>query len=224
VAEALPKPAFWMGHSLGGAAIYGAAASMKPLRCLGLVGLGAVFHFGKGNFVMQMLCQISHKLRHVPMIEQIQVKTRLGGDLLSKVYGITDILGYTFPLSGWWPGSIESDLLQERLEKGFDWTSVKVWLEMARWGATGRFDYEEEWKHLNVPLLVVLGDKDHLLTPESGQVAFDTSSSTDKQLLFLDDFKHEQHWGHLDLTIGHKAPKIIWTRVSDWMTERVSTK
>ena len=216
-AQAIPNPAFWIGHSLGGAAIYGAAATMTPLKCLGVIGLGAVFHFGKGNFTMKTLCRISHKLRHIPVIEQLQVKTRLGGGFLSNIYGITDILGYTFPLSGWWPGSIEPDILQERLQKGFDWTSVKVWLEMSRWGATGRFDYEEQWQKTMVPLLVVLGDEDHLLTPESGRVAFDTSPSQSKELLLLDDFFHEQHWGHLDITIGHRAPSIVWPALEDWM-------
>ena len=77
VAEALPTPAFWLGHSLGGAAIYGAASTMRPLRCLGVIGLGAVFHFGKGNLTMKTLCHISHKLRHIPLIEHLQIKTSL---------------------------------------------------------------------------------------------------------------------------------------------------
>ena len=64
-AQAIPKPAFWIGHSLGGAAIYGAAATMRPLKCLGVIGLGAVFPFGKGNLTMKTLCKISHKLRHI---------------------------------------------------------------------------------------------------------------------------------------------------------------
>ena len=220
VANALPKPAFWLGHSLGGAAIYGACATMRPLKCLGIIGLGAVFHFGKGNLTMKILCRLSHKLRHIPLIEHLQVKTRLGGGFLSNIYGISDILGYTFPLSGWWPGSIETDILQERLNKGFDWTSFKVWLEMSRWGATGHFDYEDDWSKTDVPLLVVLGDEDHLLTPESGRVAYDMSPSTDKELLFLDDFHHEQHWGHLDITIGHRAPTLIWTAIAHWMAQR----
>jgi polyhydroxyalkanoate synthase subunit PhaC len=217
LANAISKPAFWLGHSLGGAAIYGAAATMKPLKCLGVIGLGAVFHFAKANPTMRALCLISHKLRHIPIIEHLQIKTRMGGNFLSSLYSITDILGYTFPLSGWWPGTIEPELVQERLLIGFDWTSVKVWLEMARWGSTNHFDYEEEWAEVDVPLFVILGDKDHLLTPESGIGAYELSGSNNKRMVIMDDFYHNTHWGHLDLVIGQTAPQMIWEPIAEWM-------
>ena len=72
---------------------------MRPLRCLGVIGLGAVFHFGKGNLTMKTLCRISHAASH-PLIEHLQIKTRLEVGSF-RVFTNTDILGYTFPLSGW---------------------------------------------------------------------------------------------------------------------------
>ena len=53
----------------------------------------------------------------------------------------------------------------------------------------------------NVPLLVILGDFDHLVPPEDGRAAWERSGSEDKTLLLLDDFHHDVHWGHLDLVI-----------------------
>ena len=93
---------------------------------------------------------------------------------------------------------------------------------MSRWGATGHFDYEDAWQDTHIPLLVILGDEDHLLTPESGRVAYDLSPSQHKELLLLDDFFHEQHWGHLDITIGHRAPDIVWTAAEKWMLQALS--
>ena len=61
IARALPDSAFWIGHSLGGATIYGAAATMKPLRCRGVIGLGAVFHFAQGNDFLHLLCKFTTK-------------------------------------------------------------------------------------------------------------------------------------------------------------------
>ncbi|MBM76785.1 MAG: hypothetical protein CMK59_15370 [Proteobacteria bacterium] len=219
VVRSLPDSAFWMGHSLGGAVLYGAAATMMPLRCRGIIGLGALFHFAGGNPYIYALCQLTHLLER-SLLGNLQIKTRLGGQLLSKLYGLTDIAGYILPISGWWPGSIETELLKERLERGFDWTSFEVWKEMSRWATSQSFPYEQEWTKCSVPLLVILGDEDHLLTPQDGQVAFDLSPSTDKNLLLLNNFDHETHWGHLDITIGKKVAGFVWNPIVSWMNER----
>ena len=219
VANHIEEPAFWIGHSLGGAVIYGSACNMIPLKCRGLIGIGAIYHFGNNPY-MNLLCRVTRALARVPLLGQIQVRTRMGGDILSKLYGLTDILGYTFPLSGWWPGTVETDLLRERMKLGMDWTSVEVWKEMSRWGVQKNFDYHQTWKQLDIPLLVILGDKDHLLTPKDGRPAFDESGSSDKELLLLDDFHHETHWGHLDIILGKWASKYVWKKASTWMKNR----
>ena len=56
VAEELGEPAFWVGHSLGGAVVYGAATRV-PMR--GVVGIGALFRFAQANKTLQVLCQLS---------------------------------------------------------------------------------------------------------------------------------------------------------------------
>ncbi len=214
-------PAFWIGHSLGGAALYGAAsqASVPPL---GVIGVGALYTFAQHNPAIRALCEVTWRLRHTPLMGAVQIRTRLGGRLISRLYSLTDIAGYTFPISGWWPGSIEPALLRERLTIGFDWTSITVWQEMSRWGVSGTFDYDADWQKLDVPLLVLLGDKDHLLPPGDGRVAYDRSGSTDKTLVVLDDFHNEVHWGHLDLILGRSARKHVWRAVAQWMFDRSS--
>jgi polyhydroxyalkanoate synthase subunit PhaC len=220
LARELPGPAYWMGHSLGGAAIYGAAATMRPLRCLGVIGIAAVYRFAQENRFMNLLCRATHRLARHPVLGQIEVKTRMGGNLLSSLYGISDVAGYTLPISGWWPGSIEPDLLRERLARGFDWTSVEVWKEMSRWAAQGHFDYEEQWAGTDVPLLVLLGDEDHLLPPSDGKEAYLQSGSRDKEMVVFDNYLHESHWGHLDLILGKRARKHVWSYAADWMEKR----
>ncbi|MEC7986027.1 MAG: alpha/beta fold hydrolase [Myxococcota bacterium] len=221
VANFIEQPAFWIGHSLGGATIYRTACTMLPLKCLGIIGIGAIYHFGN-NPVIRVLCHLTNRLVRASFLSDLQIKTRLGGDLLAKLYGISDVVGYTFPLSGWWPGTVEPDLLRERMKRGMDWTSVEVWKEMSRWGTQEHFDYHQTWKQLDIPLLVILGDKDHLLTPRDGRPAFDESGSTDKEILLLDDFHHETHWGHLDIILGKHASKYVWEPISSWMKKRRS--
>jgi pimeloyl-ACP methyl ester carboxylesterase len=223
---AIPGRAFWVGHSLGGAALYGAATqacapgSPEASRPRGVIGLGAMYNFGGHNWLIKLMCGITHSLRDTELMQNLQVRTRMAGHLLSKGYGISDIAGYTFPISGWWPGTFEPELLEERLVRGFDWTSVKVWQEMSRWSAEGRFDLDEDWAHTDVPLMVVLGDKDHLIPPGDGRGAYDRSGSSDRTLLILDDYNHETHWGHLDIILGKLATTHVWPAIHSWMADR----
>lgn len=217
LAEALGEPAFWIGHSLGGAVVYG-AATRTPMR--GVVGIGAIFRFAQANRLLNLLCRLSTMERGRQLLGGLSVRTRLAGQLIGRLYAVSDIAGYAVPISGWAPGSVEPDILAERLERGFDWTSLHVWLDMARWGASGRFDYEAAWAGTRVPLLVIAGDLDHLMLPEDARLAFDLSPSEDRTLAILDDYSTGVHWGHLDLITGKDAPRVVWPLIRDWMARR----
>lgn len=218
----LPARGFWIGHSLGGAAIYGAAA-VQPDATLGVIGIGALYSFAQHNWLLGLLSRLTRRLVEAPggqALANLQIRTRMGGDLLARLYSVSDVAGYAFPISGWWPGSIEQDILAERLVRGFDWTSVTIWLEMSRWGAGAPFDYDALWQQARVPVLVLLGDEDHLLPPGDGRIAYDRSPGPDRTLLVLDDYSHQTHWGHIDLILGQHAPAHVWPVLHDWMAQR----
>ncbi len=224
VSDAL-GPAFWIGHSLGGAVGY-ATATRSPLA--GMIGIGALYSFAQANRTLKALCQLSTLLGNAGRLGQtsaglvgaLNVRMRLAGRLIGRLYSISDIAGYAFPISGWAPGSVEPEQLAERLERGFDWTSLNVWLEMARWGAGGTFDYDQEWGALDVPLLVVAGDLDHLMLPDDARVAYDRSGSTDKTWMLLDDYSTGHHWGHLDMISGKYARRWVWEPIASWIRAR----
>ncbi len=217
VATTLGEPAFWLGHSLGGAVVY-AGATRVPMR--GIVGIGALFSFAQHNAALNALCQLTEALRGKRIFGALNLRTRLAGRVLSRLYALSDLAGYTFPISGWAPGSMEPELLAERLEHGFDWTSAEVWFEMARWGVRGTFSYADAWKSVRAPLLVIGGDLDHLMLPDDARVAYDQSESPDKTWTLLDDWHTGHHWGHLDLLLGRHAPTVSWPLIADWMASR----
>jgi fermentation-respiration switch protein FrsA (DUF1100 family) len=186
----------------------------------GVVGIGALYRFAQANLFLNGLCRLSNVLRGKRLLGAVNVRTRLAGQLIGRLYGISDIAGYAFPISGWAPGSVEPELLAERLEKGFDWTSVQVWLDMARWSKGDGFDHAEAWKGTDIPLLVISGDLDHLMPPDDARAAYDASGSADRTLMELEPWSTGLHWGHLDLVSGMHAPEHVWRPVADWMGER----
>jgi pimeloyl-ACP methyl ester carboxylesterase len=217
LAAAIGAPAFWVGHSLGGAVAY-ALATVVPVR--GVVGIGAVYRFAQHNRVVNWITRVSHLARVRGVFGALSVRTRAAGQLLGRLYGISDVAGYAFPVSGWAPGSLEPELLAERLERGFDWTSLHVWLDMSRWAHGGGFDYAEAWSRTDVPLFVITGDLDHLMPPEDARAAFSESASHDRTLLDLEPWNTGAHWGHLDLISGRSAPEHVWAPLRAWIAER----
>jgi pimeloyl-ACP methyl ester carboxylesterase len=215
VSESLPDRSFWMGHSLGGTALY-AAATRTDSR--GLVTIAAPYRFGRVNKLTRLLCAATHASPFV--MGNLQVRTQLIGKVVARAHAMADVAGYTLPLSGWWPGSVEPDLVEERLVRGFDWTSVTVWKEMSRWSVTDRFEYDQAWSETDVPVFVLLGDMDQMLPAEEGRVAYERSGSSDRTIEILDDWKHQVHWGHLDLVLGRYAPAHVWSMTRDWMVAR----
>lgn len=208
---------FVIGHSLGGAVGVG-AATRRPLA--GLVHLAGVFGFAGRNRALRALSRATLAAEPLLRFAPVRVHTAWTGELVARMYAVTDILGYGSPIAGWVPDSIERDLLEERLVTGFDWTSVEVWLQMARWATGEAFDYAPAFAEVDVPLLVACGDADPLVHPDDARRCYDGSGSRDKEMVVFDRFDHEVHWGHVDLILGRHAPRLVWPKLAEWMALR----
>ena len=219
IAKALPDSAYWIGHSLGAAVIYGAAATMRPLRCKGAIGVAGVFRFATHNIAMRTLCGATEHLAKLPLLKNIQIHTKNSGLLFSQLYRFLNAIGYVLPVSGWWPDTIERELVEERLTVGFDWLSVPIWKDMCFIAKNKRFLYEQEWSETDVPVLVLLGDRDHFLFVQDGRPAYTLARSVHRKLVIFDDYHHQHHWGHLDIVLGKDAPKFVWPEIQRWIEE-----
>jgi polyhydroxyalkanoate synthase len=210
------KP-FLVGHSLGGAVGVGVATETA---LAGLVQLAGVYRFARHNRTLRALARATLLCEPLLTAAPVRVRTGWAGELLAKMYAVTDIAGYGAPIAGWAPDSIERELLEERLALGFDWTSVEVWLQMSRWATGEPFRYAEAFEKLDLPLLVIAGDADPLVKIEDAKLCWERSGSSDKELLVFDSFDHEVHWGHVDLILGKHAPRLVWPRISTWLQDR----
>jgi len=215
--DAATAEPFVIGHSLGGGVAIGVAAE-RPLA--GLVHLAGVYGFARHNRALKAMGRLSRRLEPTLLRAPARVRTAWAGRLIGRLYRLTDVAGYGLPIAGWAPGSMERDLLEERLRKGFDWTSVEVWAQMARWADGEPFPYAPAWRALRTPALVIAGDRDPLVTHADARACFDECGSPDKELLLLDPFEHQVHWGHVDLITGEHAPAEVWSRILAWMVAR----
>ncbi|MCO4773449.1 MAG: alpha/beta fold hydrolase [Deltaproteobacteria bacterium] len=221
------EDAFVIGHSLGGAVCY-AAASRVPHRIAGLVSVAGLYSFG-ANSVTRGVARFLEALKPLlPVVRRFRagVASRFLGRAIVDRLEQTDRLFGLFPMAGWVPGSTEPHVLQERLIRGFDWTGLNILLTMLGWAADGSFegesgvDYAEAFSKLDIPLLVIAGDRDRLLPPADARPAYDLSASRDKTYKLFSPVNEEVHWGHLDIVLGEKAPKYVWPYVARWLLDR----
>jgi polyhydroxyalkanoate synthase subunit PhaC len=216
-ASACDRPPFVIGHSLGGAAAIGASTQV-PLA--GLVHLAGVYTFATRNRTLRALCKLSLRLERLLMLSPARVSTGWVGEVLGQLYSVSDIAGYGFPIAGWTPGSMERELVEERLALGFDWESVEVWLQLCKWAAGEPLAYGDAFAHVDIPLLVMAGDHDVLAHPVDARACYDASGSTDRTLVLFDKFQNQVHWGHVDLILGKKAPEETWPVLLTWLERR----
>ena len=215
VAEHFNGEAIFVGHSLGGAACY---AASTVANMAGVVGIGAPFEFARHNRTLGAVCRLTRLVR--PLVwGGGQVHTGAAASFLVRNFKLADVLSHKLPITGWQPGSVEQDLFVERVTKGFDWTAVQIWQEMAQWSKDG-FPYAEAWRSNPTPVLVMVGDRDHLMPLEDARGAYDLSPAEGSELHLFDDYLHEVHWGHLDLVLGEKASQHTWPVLHQWMSER----
>lgn len=217
VVEACDRPPFVIGHSLGGGVGVGLATEV-PLA--GLVHLAGLYTFASRNRTLRWLARTTLGFEPVLRAAPLRLHTGWSGQLVASLYSVTDILGYGAPIAGWVPGSMERELLEERLVRGFDWTSVEVWLQMARWANGEPFRWRDAFRSTDVPLLVVVGDADPLVTEGDARACFEESGSADKRYVLFDAFEHGVHWGHVDLILGKDAPRVVWPVILEWLRAR----
>jgi polyhydroxyalkanoate synthase subunit PhaC len=221
---------FIAGHSLGGAVCY-AVAPLVQDRIAGVVSIAGIFRFGANPATRRIGEFIENLNRIAPVGRAVErmsagLRTRFLGRIISERWEAADGLSAVFPLAGWVPGSTEPHVVQERLIRGFDWTGVNIFLTLMRWAAEGGMGdgagYEDRFIALDLPLLVVAGDKDRLLPPDDARPAYDLSRSSDKTYKLFSPVREEVHWGHLDIILGKDAPRFVWPYVRDWLVERCS--
>ncbi|UMZ72577.1 class III poly(R)-hydroxyalkanoic acid synthase subunit PhaC [Natranaerofaba carboxydovora] len=72
-------------------------------------------------------------------------------------------------------------------------------------------------KNIDMPLLNVYAEKDHLVPPAASKPLNDVVSSKDKELVSIKG-------GHIGIYVGSKSQKEVAPKVADWLNERSTKK
>ena len=223
---------FLVGHSLGGAISY-AAAPLIPERIAGVITLGGVFMFG-GQPLLRMMARSYGLAARIADPILVRALPFIPVDLIGRVIAAAaPVLDHRtmrrWPLALWYPGSMESPVLQERMRIGMDRTGFGVLRQMIGWAAEGHFvgrqggrDYAQAFRALDVPLLVISASRDMLCTPDDCYPAYLTSRSQDRTYRKFGS-RETGHWGHVDLICGRRAPELVWPYILDWLQSRCAT-
>jgi pimeloyl-ACP methyl ester carboxylesterase len=225
------KKFFYMGHSLGGSIAYCVGAKIQD-KLAGIISIGGPFNMARGNRLLKAIAHTGVTLGKIypfPHLQPDVFYIDTIGIVASLGLGILDHKWYRVPLQIWYPGSIEKDILNERITKGFDRTSFNVVKFFFEWGARGKFsssdgkiDFEEEIKNLTAPILFVNGDFDLGVPVEAVREAYEKAGSRDKIFKIFGSEEPDLHWGHCDLICGKRAPEITWPYMLNWMNERIA--
>jgi len=224
---------FYCGHSLGGTIGYALDPAMQA-QIRGFVFLSAPFDFCRGLCALRALCWSlvkAHRYTPLRAIEMADKRTPFPIDLAGKAIALGlfahDSRLNLSPYRLWEPGSMDRDVLEERVRLGFDRTSLQMMKMITLWTGTGRlFDekfgesYERNLAGKSVPAVFVAADNDRIVPEESIRPAFDMMPSPDKTWKTFGKSEHGVHFGHLDLVTGRAARDTVWPYVAEWMTKR----
>ncbi len=221
---------FFIGHSLGATLGYCLDAECRD-QLLGLISIGGPFNMGKGNLLLKTIARTGVLFEKIlpfrPPYPKAFYIDYIGAIARSGLF-IMDNRYYKLPLQVWYPGSMERNILEERIQLGFDRTGFNVVRFMFKWGSEGRLrslsgdvDYEDNITKLKAPVLFVVGDKDVAVPLEAIQEAYEKAGSQDKQLKVFGLESTGTHFGHIDLILGKHAPVHVWPHVLRWMRKRL---
>jgi len=214
------RPAFLVGHSLGGLVSYAAAPSLAG-AVAGVVSIGSPYHFTRGSISLQAISVFFEAMRRAG-VPQFGLPLPLYpiGAVMRTFRRVADSPFYPIPLRGWHAGALEPHVLEQHLRLAFDRAGVAELRNMFEWASQKRFggptrDYVERFQAMDIPLLVVAGSNDDLAPPASVRPAFEKSRSKDKTYRCVP-------LGHIDLLVGRDAPLSTWPLVTSWIEKRAA--
>jgi polyhydroxyalkanoate synthase len=210
----------WVGYELGGLLAYGYLVKKGGLGLGALVAIAApaTFHHAEQAPIKKLL-----KLEESPLLKKAFLNLNgpfLGRTLIPLVPAI-ERLFYN-------PENIAEEIKAKWLEETLAAINPGVLdhlLRMIKQGefvsADGSFSYRRNLGKIQIPLLLVGGEKDPLAPPESMRLIHRAGKSATRTLrIFGPRSKDSLGYGHVDLILGKKAREEVFPVIARWLKQR----
>ena len=216
------RPVYIVGHSLGGLIAYASAAAM-PKQIAGVVTLGSPYQFTHGSRTLSALAHVLTAVDRTVPLGHGTLPLKPLSETMRLLRGFIESPIFPLPIRGFAPRSLEPVVLGQHMALAMDTGSISVLRQMflssvqAQRGGHCMGElagYADKFESLDLPLLVIAGERDDLAPPASVEPGFARSRSTDKTYRVFPR-------GHIDILMGRDCPQTIWPLLLSWLTTRV---
>jgi len=211
---------FWVGYELGGLLLYGYLAKRGAPGVLAGVTIGAPVTF---NHPQQEPMKNLLKLEEQPTLKKIFLSLNgpfLGRLLIPLVPKIEGLFYNRENLED----EVKEKLLEDALAEINPGVLEHLLLAIRRGefvSAKGDFSYRKNLARIQIPLLLLGGEKDALAPPEAIRTVHRGAGSTNRTVrIFGPRSRDSVAYGHFDLILGKKARAEVFPVIGRWLKQR----
>jgi predicted alpha/beta hydrolase len=226
VARATGQEVAWVGHSMGGMALYAylGRRAGRPHAVRGGVTIAAPVVFPTA--VPALVGRLGMLLLRLPLGDVIRQRWAL-----EVICGLAGMLGPSLLGIAANPANVDRHVLGRALRLCVGDVPRAKLQQLARWALDGKFssvdgafDYRAALRRVDTPLLLIAGSADRLATPAAVRRTLDhLPPAAASYLEFGRAHGHSTDYGHADLILGRAAPAEVFPAVARWLAERVAT-
>lgn len=210
----------WIGYETGGLVLYGYLQKKDASGLSALVTIGAPVTFTHSN---QEPMKKLLRLDESPTLKKIFVSLNgpTLGRLLIPLVPKLERLFYN-------PENMEDETKEKLLADALTEINPGVLdhlLLMIKRGefvsAKGDFSYRKNLAKIQLPLLLIGGEKDQVAPPEAILAVYRKVGSADRAMrIFGPRYKDSAAYGHMDLILGMKARQEVFPVIGGWLKRR----
>jgi len=213
----------WIGHSMGGMAMYGYLETHDQNSVTGFAALGSTMcvpeDFTKDTILTNLV--ISKGTRQLSLLINTTIASQIRNLTLGAVKLPWEDRFYNFENMDRLTSIRMFRIAVSDISRG----TASQYIDMIENGHLRsydkKYDYTENLYKVNAPILVTVGPKDPFGSMVIAQYAFDRISSRDKELIqFSKDAGYSSDYGHCDIIIGRPAAEEIFPVLLNWIEKR----
>lgn len=214
----------WVGHSMGGMALYAGLGTTSQLVEQIVAGVTIASPVVFPPVSSTLLGRIGHMLLDVPFSDTVPQRWVLGA--------LWHLVGRSRALEvGMNPANIDHHEVGRALRRSLSDVSRQKLRQLARWALDGEFtsadrrtDYRAALSSIATPMLVAAGSRDQLATPDAVRRVLDyLPAGAASYVEFGREHGHRTDYGHVDIILGRGAPEEVFPTIANWLGEHEGT-